>query len=1036
MATNLKHHNTLAISIVRQYLIGIMLLLIGELAIAQVSERTALVEHTPAAVLNNKVELVGRYAPDQMVRLVYGLRSPHPEEEEQFLRDLQTKGSPNYHKFLTAEQWNARFAPSEQDEKAVVEWARSQGLAVSHRYPNRMLVDVEAPVAVIEKAHTITINRYRLGESTYFSNNRNPAIPVNLAGIIRSVGGLNNLEAFHPGAASKEPTFPTYVAGPTVVEGSSGSQDSNGSKPPRSLAGIGSTAGLTNGAYDPTDLFSSEAYNANALYALGHCCNPLHNPDVTPPETSIAIVSVGRQDPNDFVGFHNQYPYLAYHFQQFFIDGTPPCCDGEGTMDMEWATAMSNSFGAAADTAMVYLYDGVNNQASTFNDIYNHMLTDGRARIMSSSWGCAEIDCATPAMMETQHAIFNAMVGQGWTLIGISHDGGATTSCHNHVAVSYPGSDPNFVSAGGTQLSLSLGPKYNSEVAWSVGPFGCSQNDGGSGGGISFYWKAPPYQDLPPDFARQVPDIALNADWVNSPQNVFFGGTLSGNGGTSIVAPEVAGFFANVNAYLLHLSTITGGLCNGHACVPLGNANYPLYWIGQHPFFAAHNPFYDITSGCNNNDVTAVFGLGFYCAGTGRDMVTGWGSFNMLQLAWDLNDYMAGGSGLVPFVRFTGPTLGRWYNSNQVISWSITNSTGPGRVFPGLAGYRAQWPLDPGDPFSQPTPGSGNSFYSGPQVPNGTSGCLDFTGSLCPGGGAGQGWHTAHVRAWDNTGHSSLYTYGGLGFDSIPPQTTASVSGAASPVQVKLTATDNASGVAGTLYQLDGGSLRTYTGPFAVAALGAHNVSFHSVDVAGNVETTRTVGWTEKKSSSTSITSSKNPSVYLNPVTFTATVAGTAPGSVSGTVTFKSGNSTLGRGAVNSGKATLTTATLPAGAHSIVAIYSGNSVLAGSTSPARTQTISKAATTNSVTASINPSKLGTTVTFTATIKAANGGVPTGTVTFKNGTVTMGTGTLSAGKANFSTSRLTLGLHSITAVYSGNNNFNANSSAALSQTVKP
>jgi hypothetical protein len=113
-------------------------------------------------------------------------------------------------------------------------------------------------------------------------------------------------------------------------------------------SGLGSHRGklhITNGAYDPTDIYSSEAYNYNALYNQGHCCNPLGNPGSSPVQDSIAIATFGSQQASDLQGFHNQYSYLATDIQEVNIDGSPPCCDGEGTMDAEWSTAMSNSFG-------------------------------------------------------------------------------------------------------------------------------------------------------------------------------------------------------------------------------------------------------------------------------------------------------------------------------------------------------------------------------------------------------------------------------------------------------------------------------------------------------------------------------------------------------------------------------------------------------------------------------------------------------------------------------------------------------------------
>jgi hypothetical protein len=69
------------------------------------------------------------------------------------------------------------------------------------------------------------------------------------------------------------------------------------------------------------------------------------------------------------------------------------------------------------------------------------------------------------------------------------------------------------------------------------------------------------------------------------------------------------------------------------------------------------------------------------------------------------------------------------------------------------------------------------------------------------------------------------------------------------------------------------------------------------------------------------------------------------------------------------------------------------------------------------------------------VTATFGGIPGGTVTFKNGTVTLGTGTLNgSGVATFSTTALTVATHSITAVYAGNAGFLTSTSAPISQKV--
>jgi hypothetical protein len=824
----------------------------------------------PKAVIDGTATLIGHYNPNQTLRLVIGLQPPHPEEEEQFLRDVQTKDSPEFHHFLTTEQWNARFAPSVQDEQAVVDWATSQGLRVTHRYPNRLLVDMEGPVSTIEKAFGVVMNSYQRGATMFFSSDREPTIPGSLSTIIHSVGGLNNWEVMQPSNKTlHEPAFPVYVPGDVVSIGALGGGDGDRAKLPlpKSTA-KGPAPGITNGNYDPTDLYSSEAYDVNALDALGHCCNPFHGTD-SPPEASVAIVTAGAQDPNDFQGFHNQYPYLAWRYFFHNIDGTPTCCDGEGTMDFEWSTAMANSFGSLHDTASVHMYDAVNSAFSTFTDAYNQILADGSAKVVTTSWGCAEFDCATQATMDSQHAVFNNMIGQGITMISISHDGGATTSCVHHDAVSYPGSDPDVVSAGGTELSLDSFGNYLSETGWTGGPGGCAPpaNDGGSGGGFSAYWATPSYQSSMGFSMRAVPDLALNADGFHTPQNIVFGGSLVGNGGTSIVAPEVAGFYAQSNAYLLFLGNICGG-SGTSPCAPQGDPHVSIYGSGNFRT-EAHFPFYDITSGCNNNDITAFYGLGFFCAAAGYDEVTGWGSINFLQMAWAMNWFNVAESS-PPVVTFTGPATSRWYNTDQAVSWTVVDQGGG---FPpsGVAGFTQGWDQIPSDPFSEATPGSGNSFYSGPQFPNGTAGCLSFAGGFGCSGGSGQGMHTVHVQAWDNMGlRSGDVTYGPIGYDTIPPHTTGSLSGTVSPVRVTLTATDNASGVASTVYQLDGGAVQNYSGPFVVASTGNHTVNFHSTDVAGNVEATQKLSWTETPTVS-SVSPNAGPTAGGNTVTINGT---------------------------------------------------------------------------------------------------------------------------------------------------------------------
>jgi hypothetical protein len=180
------------------------------------------------------------------------------------------------------------------------------------------------------------------------------------------------------------------------------------------------------------------------------------------------------------------------------------------------------------------------------------------------------------------------------------------------------------------------------------------------------------------------------------------------------------------------------------------------------------------------------------------------------------------------------------------------------------------------------------------------------------------------------------------------------------------------------------------------------------------------------------VTSSLNPSMSGQSVTFTATVS-TSLGTPTGNVSFKDGATVLGTGTLSGGTAALSTAALAVGNHSITATYSGDSNFVASISPALVQTVSQAATTTTITSSLNPSEVGKSVTFTATV-SSSGGTPNGTVAFMDGPALLGTGILSSGVATFTTSSLTLGSHTITANYAGVANFAASVSATLIQAV--
>ena len=231
---------------------------------------------------------------------------------------------------------------------------------------------------------------------------------------------------------------------------------------------------------------------------------------------------------------------------------------------------------------------------------------------------------------------------------------------------------------------------------------------------------------------------------------------------------------------------------------------------------------------------------------------------------------------------------------------------------------------------------------------------------------------------------------------------------------------------------LNGGTATVST---AALTVGLHSINASYSGDANFSSSSASLNQTVNPASTTlTLGSSANPSGFGQPVIFTATITPQYGGQASGTVTFTDGNTTLGSVALNGNVANLTTSGLAIGTHSITALYSGDANHAGSTSALLTQTVKAATTTTTLASSTNPSMLGSSIMFTATVTTSASTTTTGTVTFMDGATTLGTGTLSGGVATYTTSSLAVGQHSMTAVYSGDTNNAGSTSSVLTQTV--
>jgi len=232
---------------------------------------------------------------------------------------------------------------------------------------------------------------------------------------------------------------------------------------------------------------------------------------------------------------------------------------------------------------------------------------------------------------------------------------------------------------------------------------------------------------------------------------------------------------------------------------------------------------------------------------------------------------------------------------------------------------------------------------------------------------------------------------------------------------------------------LNGNATAAYTS--TALAGGAHTITAtYGGDAAKDIEgsTSQVLVQTVQTATTMALISSGNPSTYLSPVTFTATITASGNTAASGTVNFLDGGVTIGTRALagSPAAARFTTSALTVGTHPMTASYGGDTANSGSSSSPISQTVSPIATTTQLTTS-KTTGASPEIVLVATVVAASGAAPAGTVTFTIGSTALGTATLDAGGVASFTPTLPNGNYSVVAVYGGD----AIDSASTSQAVE-
>jgi subtilase family serine protease len=567
---------------------------------------------------------------------------------EKLLAEQQDPTSPNYHKWLTPEQYGERFGMSETDLAKVSSWLKSQGLTVEGYARGRNRIFFSGTAAQVASAFRTEFHQYAVDGETRFANVSGITVPAALSGVVMDFRGFDSFRP-RPRVRTVKPDFTSHLSGLHLVA-------------PGDFAVI---------------------YNVKALYDSGF--------DGT--GQSIAVVGQTTINTADIDAFRSAAGLPAKNLQLVSVDNTTGISAGdevEADLDVEW------SGGVAKNATVLYVFVGSKSSKHVF-DALNFAVDNKLSPVISVSYGNCEATFSTLAGELAFRQTVQQANSQGQTIIAPSGDTGAadcdfspTTpveSATKGLAVDMPASVPEVTALGGTEFmgdspnpttsgltdapadppfwagttnstdTITSALTYIPEMAWNdtAASVAASQGFSATGGGVSTVFAKPTWQVpvTPADGHRDVPDISLNASPNHDGSLICSQGSCvngfrdsSGNvnnsivGGTSVSVPAFAGIVAIINQAVPPPAGQLGQ----------GNINPTLY--SQ----AGTSAFHDITVGDNKVPctsgtpttgpasarcpTTAPFVIGF-SAGPGYDLVTGLGSINAHTLVTSWPGFVA-----------------------------------------------------------------------------------------------------------------------------------------------------------------------------------------------------------------------------------------------------------------------------------------------------------------------------------------------------------------------------------------------------------
>jgi subtilase family serine protease len=1000
---------------------------------------TQAIDETQLVTLKGNVHPLARpefdqgIAPDAtpMKRMMLVLqRSPQQEAALRQLMDEQlSKDSPNFHKWLTPQQFGQQFGPADADIQTITDWLTRQGFQQVKVGTGRTAIEFSGNVGQVRNAFHTEIHQFNVNGEMRQANLSDPQIPAALAPV---VGGVVSLHNFPRKSFKRDAGIHTAT------------RDSHGNPQFTTTSGCGTNNTQPCFILGPADF--AKVYNIPAsLDGTGQ---------------QIAIVADSNINPQDVTDFRTLFG-LPTNPPNIILNGPDPGLNGdEGEADLD--VQVSGMVAPNATIDFVVSEDTLTAAGIDLSAVY--IVDNNIAPVMSESFGECESALGT-AGNAFYNGLWEQAAAQGITVMISAGDPGAAgcddfntaTAATLGLAVSGFASTPFNVAVGGTDFD-DVGKQtsfwnttnvtgtresamgYIPETTWNdscaatatsttlntVCPssnanlnniVGGGGGPSGINGGAFAGYPKPAWQSgiIPNGIAagdnhRYVPDVSLFAS--DGPQSMSFylfceadsiptgnppscasSGSFSfqGAGGTSAASPAFAAIIALINQN------------NGRQ----GNANPVLYKIAA-------------TSGQSCNSSTEALS-GSTCAF--NDVTKGNNSVPCVGTSPNCSSTTASGTGVL--VSAASPTTPAW---TTAAGYDL--ATGLGSV--NVTNLATQWPLAAGNFHATTTALTVNGSTSTVTITHGASVAAKATVTS-----TFSGTPTGDVALLAPTSVNGGIGDGTLSGGSTTINTTFLPGGS-----YNLTAR----------YAGDTTFAPSTTSPGVPVVVNKENSRLQygivTFDAAGNVLSTNATSLVYGSSYILRIDILNSTNTACQLLVTNGVTTGCAF-DATGTVTITDNGSPLDTGTfvINSaGHAEDQPIQLSAGTNILSATYSGDiSYNPVATPVTDTVTVSKATTTTGLSTSLSTATAGQAVVLTATITTQSlGAGPSGTVTFSTcGTPpctatlvpTAGTSnTFASATASLSTVFATAGTNAITAVYAGDANYTTSTSAAVSVTV--